>query len=76
MRMRGWKTSHAKTGNSRPVPATERLLSVDALRGFDMFWIIGGDGVAGAIITFFSPFGSTGVAAAIAALPMGRLRFP
>jgi predicted acyltransferase len=24
-------------------PATGRLLSIDALRGFDMFWIIGGD---------------------------------
>jgi predicted acyltransferase len=24
-------------------PATERLLSLDALRGFDMFWIIGAD---------------------------------
>jgi predicted acyltransferase len=28
--------------SSRP----ERLLSIDALRGFDMFWIIGGDGLA------------------------------
>jgi len=24
-------------------PARTRLLSLDALRGFDMFWIIGGD---------------------------------
>ncbi|MGD9637218.1 MAG: hypothetical protein AB7U97_28305, partial [Pirellulales bacterium] len=24
----------------------ERLLSLDALRGFDMFWIIGGEGIA------------------------------
>jgi predicted acyltransferase len=24
-------------------PTTERLLSIDALRGFDMFWIVGGD---------------------------------
>jgi len=30
---------------SRP----ERLLSIDALRGFDMFWIIGGDNLARAI---------------------------
>jgi predicted acyltransferase len=37
------------------MPSTERLLSVDALRGFDMLWIIGDDGVAGAIIKFFSP---------------------
>ena len=26
-----------------PAPAKPRLLSLDALRGFDMFWIIGGD---------------------------------
>jgi len=26
-----------------PAPAAGRLLSVDALRGFDMFWILGGD---------------------------------
>jgi predicted acyltransferase len=26
-----------------PQKATERLLSLDALRGFDMFWIVGGD---------------------------------
>ncbi|MBA3938399.1 MAG: DUF5009 domain-containing protein [Planctomycetes bacterium] len=34
-----------------PVPAPERgrLLSLDALRGFDMFWILGGDGLVQAI---------------------------
>jgi len=26
-------------------PATERIVSLDALRGFDMFWIIGGEGI-------------------------------
>src|SRR5262245_25325326 len=26
-----------------PSTATERIVSVDALRGFDMFWIIGAD---------------------------------
>ncbi len=36
---------------STPVAASrpERLLSIDALRGFDMFWIIGGDSLARAI---------------------------
>jgi predicted acyltransferase len=36
---------------SAPVAATrpERLLSIDALRGFDMFWIVGGDSLARAI---------------------------
>lgn len=34
----------------QPVPTpTGRLESIDALRGFDMFWIIGGDGLARAI---------------------------
>jgi predicted acyltransferase len=34
-----------KPENSRP----ERLASIDALRGFDMFWIVGGDDVARAL---------------------------
>src|SRR3954464_3332337 len=43
-------------------PATqrpnERLLSIDALRGFDMFWIIGGDALARALATWSkSPVG-------------------
>src|SRR5687768_617959 len=29
--------------------ATGRLRSIDALRGFDMFWIIGGDSLARAV---------------------------
>ncbi len=28
-------------------PATKRLYSLDALRGFDMFWIMGGEGIFG-----------------------------
>jgi hypothetical protein len=36
-----------------------RLLSVDALRGFDMFWIIGGEQVAKALEVYASaPTGS------------------
>ena len=27
----------------KPVKEGQRLISIDALRGFDMFWIIGGD---------------------------------
>ncbi len=26
-------------------PVSGRLLSLDALRGFDMFWIMGGEGI-------------------------------
>src|SRR6516225_252325 len=30
-------------------PRPERLTSIDALRGFDMFWIVGGDRIARAL---------------------------
>ena len=46
--------SSASTPPAQAIPA-ERLLSVDALRGFDMFWIIGGDGVAAAAMKFCGP---------------------
>ncbi|MFH1321714.1 MAG: DUF5009 domain-containing protein [Bacteroidota bacterium] len=32
-------------------PATKRLYSLDALRGFDMFWIMGGEGIFIALAT-------------------------
>jgi predicted acyltransferase len=30
----------------QPLPGDQRLVSLDALRGFDMFWIIGGESIA------------------------------
>ena len=30
-----------------------RVVSIDALRGFDMFWIIGGGSIAGAALRLF-----------------------
>jgi predicted acyltransferase len=36
-------------GTTDPGPAPERLRSLDALRGFDMFWIVGGDALGRAI---------------------------
>lgn len=36
------RTAHTLINPPEPVVAT-RLLSIDALRGFDMFWIVGGD---------------------------------
>ncbi len=33
----------------------ERLLSIDALRGFDMFWIVGGDDLAHALGKWWGP---------------------
>ena len=35
-----------------PPPRTERLMSIDALRGFDMFWIIGADSLVYALHRF------------------------
>src|SRR5438093_11972921 len=32
-----------------PAPPSQRLTSVDALRGFDMFWIIGADSLVRAL---------------------------
>ncbi|AMV40279.1 acyltransferase family protein [Planctomyces sp. SH-PL62] len=36
-----------------PPPRPERLVSIDALRGFDMFWIIGGDALARSICAWW-----------------------
>ncbi len=36
-------TTEAQTQPAGNAPASQRLMSVDALRGFDMFWIIGAD---------------------------------
>ena len=36
----------ADTTETTPIQAPQRIDSVDALRGFAMFWIIGGDGLA------------------------------
>ncbi len=40
-------------GNEFEAPAVKRLASVDALRGFDMFWIIGGRELLLAIVALF-----------------------
>ncbi len=40
-----------KHDSARP----ERLMSIDALRGFDMFWIVGGDDIAQALGKWWGP---------------------
>src|ERR1700744_3635975 len=35
--------SREPTATKSPPPGAERLMSLDALRGFDMFWILGAD---------------------------------
>jgi predicted acyltransferase len=39
---------------SQDAPGRGRVLSIDALRGFDMFWIIGGEGVALALLALLA----------------------
>ncbi len=39
----------AKTPPAASPSITQRLMSVDALRGFDMFWIIGADSLVYAL---------------------------
>ncbi len=41
--------------NSEPVNTKKRIVSVDVLRGFDMFWLIGGTGFALAVVKMFGP---------------------
>jgi predicted acyltransferase len=38
-----------KMPNETSTGGSQRLMSLDALRGFDMFWIMGGDGLAAAL---------------------------
>ena len=37
--------------NEKPIKS-ERLMSLDALRGFDMFWIVGGGAIFEALAKF------------------------
>ena len=37
--MKPFDSSVAKTADAREAPAGGRLVSLDALRGFDMFWM-------------------------------------
>src|SRR5512136_1301080 len=41
--------TESKPVDASPAPPTQRLMSVDALRGFDMFWIIGADSLVYAL---------------------------
>ena len=43
------------TEGTAPAPVDQRILSVDALRGFDMFWIVGGSGFVASILAFCPP---------------------
>jgi predicted acyltransferase len=38
-------TAPTQNRPAESVPPNQRLMSVDALRGFDMFWIMGGEGI-------------------------------
>lgn len=43
----------AAAPHDEPPPKPERLVSIDALRGFDMFWIMGGDALARALCAWW-----------------------
>ena len=45
----------AETMASETGPTSGRIVSVDALRGFDMFWIVGGSGFMVALFKLFHP---------------------
>lgn len=40
--------------STQPAPASTRIMSIDALRGFDMFWIVGGHHVFLALVALFA----------------------
>lgn len=43
-------TAAPPSANGNTETATARLMSLDALRGFDMFWIVGATGISGALL--------------------------
>lgn len=48
------KTAEADASRSAPaVASTGRVVAIDALRGFDMFWIVGGQGLVLALVKMF-----------------------
>src|SRR4029077_12737185 len=56
--IRGRERSHFSAVGLLPLPAPRRVASVDALRGFTMFWIIGADGAAKALAEMLSGKGT------------------
>jgi hypothetical protein len=52
--IRGPARPHFCAVEALPLPAPQRVASVDALRGFTMFWIIGADGAAKALAEMLS----------------------
>jgi len=56
--IRGRDWQHFGAVEALPLPAPRRVASVDALRGFTMFWIIGGDGAAKALAEMLSGKGT------------------
>ena len=56
--IRGRDWQHFGAVEALPLPAPRRVASVDALRGFAMFWIIGADGAAKALAEMLSGKGT------------------
>src|SRR3989454_8494240 len=56
--IRGRERPHFGAVEALPLPAPRRVASVDAVRGFTMFWIIGADGAAKALAEMMSGKGT------------------
>lgn len=56
--IRGRERPHFGAVEALPLPAPRRVASVDAVRGFTMFWIIGADGAAKALAEMLSGKGT------------------
>ena len=59
--------------NAATEPPPERLTSIDALRGFDMFWIVGGDDVARVLCKWWGTPEAKQLRRTVRARRMGRV---
>ncbi len=62
-------------GEAAGVPASERLLSLDALRGFDMVWIAGADSLGRALAEIGGGAVTRGLAAQLEHVPWAGIHF-
>ena len=67
-------TSTTTPPSEQPAPS-QRLMSVDALRGFDMFWIIGADSLVYALNRMTQTRPTTFLADQLEHADVGRLPF-
>jgi predicted acyltransferase len=66
---------NAAAPTATPSPASTRLMSLDALRGFDMFWIIGADGLVRGLRAMNENWFTTGLATQLEHVEWEGFRF-